>query len=477
MKQTLIYSSGQTKINYTLINILLLSIIFFLLALLVIRIQNLFPAKQLVTNLYQGYKIFTPKYYFGVDVDISQLLPGSKNYVVNKQGEDLIDIAAKLGINMFRIMNYSSTSKYAYTPAEWDRVLRKMNSKGIKAIILVETSATNNPHHYTDDLSDIYLSFVKDYVLAPDLCNNPDVFAIDLKNEPSLQPEYLKRLETASQMIKKQCPKMLVTVGGWKTDTGEKDNLGQTIYNWNDPKDSGLLRNVVDFYAVHLYGFDRKVNGIYPDPYRFTSDYLKRIKQYGGNKPIFIDEFGAGNGQAITDQTTLGSKELQKDVYTGVLQTAYTQHIMGATAYIFYPRSDHPEGWAILENNGNTIFPAAYTFASFTNSSASAENSSHSLPSSALPQEQILTQTDNHKTFFIDRGDSIGIHLPLDWKKTYTLVLNNHTPLSISEPLTKGYTAGIYDAVLHANVRGTTRLEIKQKDNQTTVFRVTVTVE
>src|ERR1700682_3823659 len=45
-----------------------------------------------------------PRFY-GENVDMSQILPTSQYYVVNSKGEDLIDIAADLGINLIRITN------------------------------------------------------------------------------------------------------------------------------------------------------------------------------------------------------------------------------------------------------------------------------------------------------------------------------------------------------------------------------------
>ena len=38
---------------------------------------------------------------YGVNVELSQLLPESQNYIVNDDGEDLIDVAFRLGITMF----------------------------------------------------------------------------------------------------------------------------------------------------------------------------------------------------------------------------------------------------------------------------------------------------------------------------------------------------------------------------------------
>lgn len=46
----------------------------------------------------------TPAFY-GENIDMSQILPTSQHYVVNRKGEDLIDIAADLGINFVRITN------------------------------------------------------------------------------------------------------------------------------------------------------------------------------------------------------------------------------------------------------------------------------------------------------------------------------------------------------------------------------------
>src|SRR5256885_16938780 len=43
--------------------------------------------------------------FYGENIDMSQILPASQHYVVNSKGEDLIDVAADLGINLVRITN------------------------------------------------------------------------------------------------------------------------------------------------------------------------------------------------------------------------------------------------------------------------------------------------------------------------------------------------------------------------------------
>src|SRR5258708_23341156 len=41
--------------------------------------------------------------FYGVSVEMDQMLPTSPQYVINHKREDLIDIAARLGVNMIRI--------------------------------------------------------------------------------------------------------------------------------------------------------------------------------------------------------------------------------------------------------------------------------------------------------------------------------------------------------------------------------------
>src|SRR5260370_30925351 len=83
--------------------------------------------------------------FYGETIDMSQILPTSQHYVVNSKGQDLIDIAADLGINIIRITNdqrsFNNNADSIYTAAQWNQVLNKMQSKGIKALILIEVAS------------------------------------------------------------------------------------------------------------------------------------------------------------------------------------------------------------------------------------------------------------------------------------------------------------------------------------------------
>src|SRR5437764_10024557 len=141
--------------------------------------------------------------FYGENIDMSQILPSSQHYVVNSKGEDLIDIAANLGINLIRITNaqrsFNNNADSVYTGDQWNQVLSKMQSKGIKALILIETHS-NNGDDYTPDIRPAYLHLVQKYIESG-VFSNPDVYAVDIKNEPLLTDANVKMLQIAHYMI------------------------------------------------------------------------------------------------------------------------------------------------------------------------------------------------------------------------------------------------------------------------------------
>lgn len=310
-----------------------------------------------------------PQQYYGATVDMSQLLPESSNYIKNKKGEDMIDLAHRLGMNTLRITNISSISDSltpSYTHNQWKEVLDKMKSKNMYAVVLVEANA-GDPKFNRVTLDTYYLNFVKNYVVTPNLCDFSNIIAVDIANEPILNDNNLTKMREAADIVRGSCPSMKTTIGSWGTDSGKKLDNGDIEYYWHDPKEMPRLSDIVDIYSVHVYGFDKPKDGPFPDPYKFVTDYLTLARKYT-TKPIFIEEFGAGNGDDLTDQNTLGSPELQKNTYAAVLKAVYdfrNKGVLGATGYLFYPRTEGPDSWSITKDNTNTLLPAAYTFKSF----------------------------------------------------------------------------------------------------------------
>lgn len=309
-----------------------------------------------------------PQQYYGMTVDMSQILPESVHYIKNSKGQDIIDMASSLGMNTLRITNITSTSDKgatpSYTKAQWEEVLGKMQKKNIYAVILIEGNSQDVQFHDIT-LRDYYLNFVKNYV-ASGVCKLPNVLMVDIANEPALNPYNLDKLKKAAEIVKSECSTTKITIGSWRTDSGDRNPDGSIVYNWHDPKEVKQLEDIVDVDSVHIYGFDKPKDGPYPDPYTLTTGYLNEIRKYT-DKPIFIEEFGAGNGDELTDQNTLGSQQLQKNAYLGVLKAMHdfrNKGVMGATGYLFLPRTDGADSWSIAKDNGDTLLPATAAFKS-----------------------------------------------------------------------------------------------------------------
>src|SRR3990167_11009404 len=159
--------------------------------------------------------------FYGVNVEMSQLLPSSQNYIVNDDGEDLIDIAFRLGITMFRITNGTpafSNSESIYSKEEWQNVLDKMHDKNIQALILIES-----PTIYQRNINSKYLDFVQGYIIDSGVLLHPAVYGVDLYNEPVVNDENVEILRTAAESIRSRYPEMRLTVGWWAVDIGGKD--------------------------------------------------------------------------------------------------------------------------------------------------------------------------------------------------------------------------------------------------------------
>ncbi len=414
---------------------------------------------------------------YGAGVDMSQLLPTSQAYVKNSNGEDLIDIAAKLGINCMRITNATDAfinSDRTYTKDQWYMVLNKMQSKGIKAIILIEGPNVNQKY-----ITSSYLPFVQKYIIASGVLSHPDVYGVDLYNEPVINNDSnISLLKKTAQMIKAANPQTKLTLGWWAVDTFEKDVTGQEIYKWDDYAAGKILNNFINFYSLHMYGFDQEPFGTFPDPYLFTKYFLTTVESaLQTNKPMIIEEFGAGNGEAVSDQHTLGSPELQANVYAGVYQALLDMKdpkILGTIAYQYNSRWNGPDAWAIIKNNGDYLFPAAYVLQRYATGTSDV---TFSLPIQPIPNDYMFTNNDNGKNVLVNVNDIIGLELALNSHDIYTLTSSNPSILSESQSLTYDSGHGKFDVVFHATATGTTTITIHSTNSSAEDFSLTINVK
>jgi Cellulase (glycosyl hydrolase family 5) len=428
----------------------------------------------------------TPTFY-GENVDMSQILPASQHYVVNSKGQDLIDIAADLGINLIRITNaqrsFSNNADSLYTQSQWDQVLSKMQSKGIKALILIETDS-HNPDYYTPDIRPAYLHLVQAYIDSG-VFAHPDVYAVDIKNEPLLTDANVSMLQAAHTMIKEKYPDLEQTIGWWATAKQPKDPYNPNNYNWSDFSAGQKLANIVDFYSIHMYGLETSNLGIGLSPDLKTKVFLSQVENgLQTTKPILIEEFGEANGDAVSDQDTIGSPQLQANVYQGVyraLKEMHSNQIIGSVAFDFYSRNQYPDAWAIVKNNGNYLFPAALILQKY----ASGKNNPSLQGTTVVNSQSYLVENaDNDMTKNLHISDRIGLKLRLDSGKNYTLSLSANGILQSVELFHYNSASDTFNAVYLAARKGSVRLTIIPDGNcmleticTTPVYLLTLTIQ
>ncbi len=305
------------------------------------------------------YKFPAPlsKVVYGVNVDITAMIPDTGYTVRATNGGNFFDLASQLGINTLRItdVRWTTTGKYR-TQATWKYVFDEAAKHNIRIILLLidsdNSSALDEAH-----------TLLGDYGLA----HAPALWMVDLNNEPDVSdPQQMTELRQEAAYVHQVAPGVPVTIGGWKSEIPGS----QGKFDWQDPKDIPSLINLVDVVSPHLYGF-KPGNS----PRAYTRSFLSDVHKEARGKPILLEEFGAGNGLATTTESTpTGSPEWQAYVYQGVLQEIAAEHsggVLGAVAWIIAPRPVPPNsgsyqgdmtGWAFVLDHGQQILPAAQKF-------------------------------------------------------------------------------------------------------------------
>lgn len=403
------------------------------------------------------------RYVYGENIDMSQILPESQHYVLNNNGQDLIDIAATLGINTIRITNavrsFDDGKDSLYTKSQWDEVLNKMQSYGIKAEILIEVDSSNQ-QYYSENIQPVYLSLVQDYINSGAF-DNKDVYAVDICNEPVINTNNLQYLTQASEMIKNIYPNILITVGWWSVDTGQKDVSGHSILSWTDYSAGKQLDSVVDFYSIHLYNLSANNFGMIYDPNLYTKMFLASVMSaLNTNKSILIEEFGEANGDAISDQDTIGSPQLQAKAFQGVysaINQLNNNQLMGSIAFDMYSRDQYPDAWSIVKDSGNYLYPAAQIVKQYTQS----QSDNNVVNTAQSFKNLLLTNNDNNSNNNIKIDDRIGIKISLP-SSDYDINLSNGN-LSTIEKFHLNIVNKYYYVLFKATKSGSTKINIYQK--------------
>jgi Cellulase (glycosyl hydrolase family 5) len=438
---------------------------FFVFALLIVH--NLYPYVGM--NLLLNTFTFSPsvtdntQIFYGENIDMSQILPTSQYYFVNSKGQDLIDIAASLGINLIRITNiqrsFNNQAASVYTGDQWKIVLRKMQSKGIKALILIET-ASNNKNYSSPDIRPAYLQLVQKYIDSG-VFSNTDVYGVDIRNEPLLTDDNITMLQAAHTMIKAKYPHMKQTIGWWASPKTSETSYKPNNYDWSDFARGQKIANIVDFYSIHMYGLDTANFGINLDPRLKTKVFVSQVENgLQTKKPILIEEFGEANGDAVSDQNTIGNPQLQANIYQGVYQALKEMHssqLIGSVAFDFYSRNQRPDAWAIVKNKGNYLFPAAYILQEYA---LRKNNPSLQTATVVTSQSYLVKNSENNVIKNLHISDRIGLKLRLNNSENYIVSLSVRGKLQPIESLQYNPVSNSYDAVYQAVAKGSIRIKI-----------------
>jgi hypothetical protein len=307
-------------------------------------------------------RIPSTKIAYGVNVDMTAMIPGTPYTVTTTSGGNFFDLASQLGINTLRItdVQWALTGKER-SQAAWRYVFDEAENHHMNVILLLVNGATHSSIEHAHTLLDHY-----------GLAGDPALWLVDLDNEPDLSDSrHMAELRAEAAYVHQVAPAVPVTIGGWWKSKvpghpGESD--------WQDPADIPRFINLVDVVSPHLYEFEQGVQlGFTPG--QWTRRYLNAVRQEAQGKPILLEEFGAGNGLApTTDPTPTGSPGWQASVYRGVLQEVSAEHgqgVLGAIAWIIAPRPAFPNsdnfegddiGWAFVLDHGRHLLPAAQVF-------------------------------------------------------------------------------------------------------------------
>lgn len=301
------------------------------------------------------------KIAYGVNVDISAMIPGTPYTVKTTRGGNFFDLAAQLGINTLRITDVRwATTGEAYSRSTWRYVFDEAESYHLNVILLL---IDGNGYSAIKEAHTLLARY--------DLAKAPALWLVDLANEPDLSnPQQMAELRKEATYIHQVAPAVPVTIGGWKS----KVPGHQGEFDWQDPADIPRLINLVDVVSPHLYEFEQGVQRGFT-PQQWTQRFLDAVRQEAQGKPILLEEFGAGNGLApTTESIPTGSPEWQASVYRGVLQGVSAEHnqgVIGAVAWIIVPRPAWPNsdsyqgdmaGWAFVLKHGQYLLPAAGEF-------------------------------------------------------------------------------------------------------------------
>jgi len=281
-------------------------------------------------------RAFLSGYAVGVNVRAESLADGLP---AQPTGRALADLLRARGIRMVRLLAPPDLRRLG--PAPWTTLFDALS--GIRVLLTL----TGDPQALRTGVIANPQAFASREIEQIDEIRREQggalpgtLVAIDVANEPLVTPDTVPALRAIAMRVR-EASGLPVTIGGWRAPGGPQ---GRSVFNRPIPAVVRALSGAVDFLSVHVYpdlepGADRQ--GTDPAPFEEISrPLLQAVLDDAGGIPVFVEEFGGGNGLGPTPHGTWGSPAHQRAVIDGVLRAMAAlrgRGVIGGTAWVLAP--------------------------------------------------------------------------------------------------------------------------------------------
>jgi hypothetical protein len=168
---------------------------------------------------------------YGVNVDMTAMIPGTPYTVMTASGGNFFDLAAQLGINTLRITDVQwALSGKEHSQAAWRYVFTEAENHHLNNILLLVGGGEHSAIEHAHTLLDHY-----------GLAHAPARWLVDLDNEPNLSdPRHMTEPREEAAYVHQVAPTVPVTIGGWKSEVLlEEFGAGNGLAPTTDPTPTG----------------------------------------------------------------------------------------------------------------------------------------------------------------------------------------------------------------------------------------------
>ena len=166
------------------------------------------------------------KIAYGVNVDITAMIPGTPYTVRTASGGNFFDLATQLGINTLRITDVQwTTTGQIRSQAAWSYVFDEAEKHHMNVILmLIDIDSDSQDHSALKEAHTLLGQY--------GLSHAPALWLVDLNNEPDVSdPLQMAELREEAAYVHQVAPKVPITIGGWKSEVAGQPGT----FDWQEP--------------------------------------------------------------------------------------------------------------------------------------------------------------------------------------------------------------------------------------------------